>query len=84
MVKVKTFGTFRLDTGVRELELEAHSVKELLRAAEREFKRLSPDSAVDMRALRGCIVSVNGVQVKPSHTLCDGDIVWLMPAVAGG
>ena len=29
MVKVKLFGLLRLDTGLKELELEANSVKEL-------------------------------------------------------
>ena len=31
MVKVKLFGLLRLDTGLKELELEANSVKELYR-----------------------------------------------------
>ncbi len=31
MVKVKLFGLLRLDTGLKELELEANSVKELTR-----------------------------------------------------
>lgn len=84
MVHIKTFGVFRLDTGVKELELEADSVRALLNALPEEIKRLNPDAQWDRTALKGCIVSVNGKQVKPSAKLRDGDEVWLVPAVAGG
>ncbi len=84
MVKVKFFGTFRLDTGVHELGTDAGSVKELLEKIPAEILRISPEAQIDRKALSGCIVAVNGKQVKPGARLCSGDEVWLVPAVAGG
>ena len=84
MVKVRTFGTFRLDTGIKELDLEVSNVKELLDAVAARINTQSPESGVDRRSLKGCIVSVNGRQVRTSARLADGDEVWLVPAVAGG
>lgn len=84
MIKVKMFGVFRLDTGVKELETEASSVKELLTKLPDEIKRVKADAVVDTKVLKGCIIAVNGTQVKKSAGLRDGDEVWLVPAVAGG
>ena len=84
MVKVKTFGVFRLDVGVSDLEIEASSVKELLGKLPDAIREKNPAADVDMKALRGCIIAVNGKQVKASSKLHNGDSVWLVPAVAGG
>ena len=84
MIKVRLFGILRLDTGVKELSLEARSVKELLDAAAAELSRAKPEAGLDRKALSGCIVAVNGRQVNPSAALTDGDEVWLVPAIAGG
>ncbi len=84
MVKVKTFGVFRLDVGVNDLEIEASSVKELIGKLPGAIKEKNPAAEVDMKALKGCIIAVNGKQVKSSSKLNDGDSVWLVPAVAGG
>lgn len=84
MVKVKIFGVFRLDTGIKELMVEAGSVPELLEAVAKEAQRVNPASTITEKALRGCIVSVNGSQVSLRAGLNDGDEVMLVPAVAGG
>lgn len=84
MVRVKMFGVLRLDTGVRELELEAGSVRELLEKTAAELARRGCTAAAGRDALKGCVTAVNGRQVKPSFRLSDGDEVWLVPAVAGG
>lgn len=84
MVNVKTFGVFRLDTGVSELSVEASSVKELLKKLPEAIVAVKPEAKVDASALKGCIIAVNGKQVKLSAKLNDGDSVWLVPAVAGG
>ncbi len=83
MVKVKLFGVLRLDCGVKELELEAGSVKELLDKTAQELAARGA-VGVDRNTLKGCVTAVNGRQVKPSCKLNDGDQVWLVPAVAGG
>ena len=78
------FGTLRLDSGVKEFETEAGSVRELYPLALREIRAKNPDSAVTEKALRACLVAVNGRQVSPRAKLRDGDLVYLFPAVAGG
>jgi molybdopterin converting factor small subunit len=84
MVTVKLFGTLRLASGVKELQLEAGSVKELYPLVQRELRIAKPESAVTEKALRGCLVAVNGVRVSPRAKLRDGDTVYFFPAVAGG
>ena len=84
MVTVKLFGTLRLDSGVKELTAEARTVKELSPPVMRQIRAVKPDSAVTEKALRGCLVAVNGVQAGPRTKLRDGDLVYFFPAVAGG
>ena len=84
MVTVKLFGLFRLDTGLKELRLEADSVAALypkLLAAAREA---SARTIVTEKDIDGCIVMINGVQGKKSSKLRDGDTVMLMSPVCGG
>ena len=78
------FGTLRLDSGVKEFEAEARSVRELYPLALQEILAKKPDSAVTEKTLRACLVAVNGQQVSPRAKLHDGDLVYLFPAVAGG
>lgn len=84
MVTVKLFGTLRLDSGVKEVTAEAGTVRELYPLVLREIRAVKPDSAVTEKALRGCLVAVNGVQAGGRTKLRDGDTVFLFPAVAGG
>jgi len=84
MVTVKLFGTLRIDSGVKELRLEAGSVRELLPLVCREIRRQQPDSALTERDLRACLVAVNGVRVSGRTKLQDGDAVSFFPAAAGG
>ncbi len=84
MVRVKFFGTLRLDTGVRELEADAGSVRELLSALARELASLAPDADIAEKELRACLIAVNGEQASLRTKLKNGDLVCLFPAVAGG
>ena len=84
MVTVKFFGTLRLDSCVKELHVEADSVRALYPAVVRELRRLRPDSDVTERMLKDCLVAVNGEKCGPRTKLRDGDSVWFFPAVAGG
>ena len=71
MVKVKLFGLLRLDTGLKELELE-----------EKSFPPREVQST--LKDIDGCIVMINGVQGKKSSKLAPGDEVMLMSPVCGG
>ena len=78
MITVQLFGLLRLDTGLRELQVEAVNVrqlkKEILRATDRITKQ----------TLNGCVILVNGAPCKHWTKLKDGDRVILLPPVAGG
>ena len=84
MVEIKLFGLFRLDTGLKELELNANSVKELYPLLLAEAKKAKPDTKVTAADIDGCIIMINGKQGKKSSPLKDGDQVMLMSPVCGG
>ncbi len=84
MVRVRFFGTLRLDSGVRELAVQAESVRELFPALARELASVAPDAGITEKELRACLVAVNGEQAAPRTKLKDGDLVYLFPAAAGG
>ena len=84
MVKVKLFGLFRLDTGLKELKADVGTVKELYPILMEEAKKANPATKVTAADVDGCIVVINGKQCKKSAALRDGDEVWLMSPVCGG
>lgn len=84
MVKVKLFGLFRLDTGIKELELQAGSVKELYPLLLDAAIKAKPATTVTAADIDGCIVMINGKQAKKNSKLKDGDVVMLMSPVCGG
>ena len=84
MVTVKLFGLFRLDTGLKSLDAEADSVKELYPILLAEAKKLKPDTRVTAADIEGCIVVINGKPARKSSPLRDGDQVFLMSPVCGG
>ena len=76
MITVKLYGLIRIESGIKEKQLEAGSVKEVL-----DFLK---DCGLDPRDLNGCIVLLNGKSVNKRKKLKDGDTVVLMSPVAGG
>lgn len=84
MITVKLFGTFRLDSGIKEMQVDAKTVKELYPLVMAEVKRVNPYTTLSMKDVKGCIVSIGGKQVGVRTKLNDGDVVFLVPAVAGG
>ena len=84
MVTVRVYGVLRLDSGVKELTVEADSVPELLKLVFEESRRIKPDSCVTMKDIKGCMVVVNGKMAKPNAKLRDGDEIMLVPASGGG
>ena len=76
MITVKLFGLLRLESGIREKQLEAKTVKEVLTALEH--------CGISKRDLEGCIVLVDGRNATKRTKLQDGDTVVLMSPVAGG
>ena len=78
MITVKLYGLLRLDAGIRELSVEAATVSEL-------YTRLPEKTGrITKKDLEGCVLLVNGKVSGRKTKLADGDVVQLMPPVAGG
>ena len=75
MITVKLFGLVRLETGIKQLQIEAANVKQLQKA----LTQYIPEEKV-----KGCVLLVNGKPANRFTKLKDGDQVMLMPPVAGG
>lgn len=84
MVTVKLFGLLRLDSGVKQLELEAATVRELYPKLLEALYNAQPNSSLTLKDLKACAVAVNECPAKPGTRLQDGDIVYLIPPIAGG
>lgn len=78
MITVKLYGLLRLDTGIRELSVEAATVAELYTRLPEKVDRITK------KDLEGCVLLVNGKVVNRRTKLADGDVVQLLSPVAGG
>lgn len=78
MITVKFYGLLRLDAGVREMNLEAATVPELYTRLSQENQRITK------KDLQGCVLLINGKISSARAKLTDGDVVQLLPPVAGG
>ena len=76
MITVKLFGLLRVESGIKERQLEAATVKEVL-------KQLAAEG-ISKKDLSGSVIFVNGKNANKRRKLEDGDQVVLMPPVAGG
>ncbi len=84
MVKVELYGLFRLDTGIKSLEANASTVKDLYPILLEEAKKVDPKTKITAKDIDGCIVVINGKQSNKRAKLKDGDKVMLMSPVCGG
>ena len=84
MVHVQLFGLFRLDSGIRELDVDVDSIKKLYPVLLRKAKEINPNTTITAKDIDGCIIVINGVQSRKSAKLKDGDQVMLMSPVCGG
>ncbi len=78
MITVKLFGLLRLESGIKELTLEAESLGDIKEAL------LARSDRITKRDLEGCVILINGKQGNKRSKLKDGDQVVLMSPVAGG
>jgi molybdopterin converting factor small subunit len=76
MITVKLFGLLRIESGIKQMQLEATSVKEVLLALEK--------AGIHKKDLNGCVILVDGQAANKRTKLFDGNTVVLMPPVAGG
>ena len=78
MITVRFYGLLRLDAGVREMTVAASTVAELFALISRQNPRITK------KDLAGCVLLINGKVRSRRAKLADGDVVQLMPPVAGG
>lgn len=78
MITVKLYGLLRLDSGIRELSLDAKTVPELY------SRLLEKTDRISKKDLEGCVLLVNGKAANRRRKLADGDVVQLLSPVAGG
>lgn len=76
MITVKLYGLLRIDSGIKEKQLDAASIKEVLTAL--------ADLGISKKDLNGCVILINGNPANRRSKLTDGDTVVLMSPVAGG
>ena len=76
MITVKLYGLLRIESGIKEKQLEAATVKEVL-------DQLA-GCGIDRRDLSSCVILVNGKSANKRRNITDGDTVVLMSPVAGG
>ena len=76
MITVKLYGLLRIESGIKEKQLEAATVKEVLDAL--------AACGIPRTEVNGCISLVNGKSANKRSKLSDGDTVVLMSPVAGG
>lgn len=82
MVTVKLFGLLRIDSGVKEFNSQARTIKELYA----ELIRISAKqgNTITEKNIKSCALLVNGQQADKNTKLKDGDQVVFMSMVAGG
>jgi molybdopterin converting factor small subunit len=76
MITVKLFGLLRLQTGIKEMQMDAANIKSVLQNLE--------NAGISQEMLAGCVFFVNNQPANKRSKLSDGDTVALMPPVAGG
>ena len=76
MITVKLYGLLRIESGIKEKQLQAASIREVL-------QQLAA-CGIPKKELDGCVILINGNSANKRSKLTDGDTVVLMSPVAGG
>ena len=76
MIRAKLYGLLRTESGIKERQLEAATVREVLDDLER--------CGIPRKKLEATVILVNGKNANKRTKLSDGDTVVLMSPVAGG
>ena len=76
MITVKLYGLLRINSGIKERQIEAASLKDVWNDLIAQV--------ISMKDLNGCIILINQKSANKRSLLTDGDVVQLMSPVAGG
>lgn len=82
MVKVKFFGLLRLDLNIKEVEVDATSVNDMLKKLSEQIPTMTA------KDFKGYLIFVNGTPINKLRNfrtrLKDGDEVVMMNPASGG
>ena len=76
MITVKLYGLIRIESGIKEKQLQADTVSEII------DKLIA--CGISHKDLCSCLFLINGTKANKRSKLKDGDVVMLMSPVAGG
>ena len=76
MITVKLYGLLRIESGIKEKQLEAATVADVLDTL--------AACGIPKRDLNGCVILLAGKSATKRSKLKNGDTVILMSPVAGG
>ena len=76
MITVKLYGLLRINSGIKERQIEAANMKDV-------WNDLMTQG-ISKKDLNGCIILINQKSANKRSVLTDGDVVQLMSPVAGG
>ena len=76
MITVKLYGLLRIDSGIKERQIEAADIRDV-------FRDLMAQG-IAQKDLNGCVILINGKSASKRSVLKNGDVVQLMSPVAGG
>ena len=76
MITVKLYGLLRIESGIKEKQLNAATAAEVLNTL--------AECGIPKKDLDSCMILINGKTGKKRSKLADGDTVVLMSPVAGG
>lgn len=76
MITVKLYGLLRIESGIKERNIEAACIKDVLSDLAAQ--------GIPKGELKGCVILINGKPANKRSKLHDGDVVQLLSPVAGG
>lgn len=80
MIKIKLFGSLRLKTGCKGLEVDSQEVRTVKEAC----VLMADTTGMTLAEYKNCVIMLNGKQAKISSKLSDGDeLVFLAPSGGG-
>ena len=80
MVTIKLFGSLRLKTGCKGLEVSLSDVRDVKGACQ----LLADETGRSAKEFRNCVFMINGKPGRLSSALRDGDELVLLAAAGGG
>ena len=76
MITVRLYGLLRIESGIKEAQVDAKNVQEVMNYLQ--------ERGISPKELSGCVIYVNGNSANKRNKLTNGDTVVMMSPVAGG